>query len=69
MKIRRISDFQARIDFPNFDSHYKKYLEGFEQSPLGQIHGAIPWQELVKVFDIKKFRKGRVTSTALKDRR
>ena len=27
MKVRRISEFQARIDFPNFDSHFEKHLE------------------------------------------
>ena len=58
MKIRRISDFQARIDFPNFDLHFQKHLEGFQQSQLGQIHSAIPWEELVRVFSIKVSRKG-----------
>jgi len=58
MKIRRISEFQARINFPNFDDHYQKYLEAFKKSSLGQVHVAIPWAALVEQFKIKVNKKG-----------
>lgn len=58
MKVRRISEFQARIDFPNFDSNYKKHLEAFKSSSLGQLYSAIPWNNLVQEFDIKVYKKG-----------
>lgn len=58
MKIRRISEFQARIQFPSFDNNYQKYLEGFKKTSLGQISNAIPWKELVEQFDIKVNKKG-----------
>jgi len=58
MKVRRISEFQARIDFPNFDSNYKKHLNAFKTSSLGQIHSAIPWDNLIREFTIKVYKKG-----------
>ncbi len=58
MKVRRISDFQARIIFPNFDKDYQKHLNGFKQTRLGQIFASIPWGNLVRQFGLKKFRKG-----------
>jgi len=58
MKVRRISEFQARIDFPNFDSNYKKHLDAFNSTSLGQIHSAIPWNNLVREFNIKVHKKG-----------
>ena len=58
MKIRRISEFQARMHFPNFDANYTKHIEGFKKTPLGQISNAIPWRELVQQFDIKVNNKG-----------
>ena len=58
MKIRRISEFQTRFSFPNFDSHFEKHLSGFHQTELGLIYIAIPWQELVKEFGLKEHIKG-----------
>lgn len=58
MKIRRISDFQARICFPNFDNHYDKYLEAFRSTNLGLIHQALPWSDLVKALGLKNYKKG-----------
>ena len=58
MKIRRISDFQSRISFPNFDNHYNKYLESFDSTQLGQIHQALPWTDLVQALGLKKNKKG-----------
>ena len=58
MKIRRISEFQSRIIFPNFDRDYQKHLKGFKQTPLGQIFEAIPWRNLVSQFGLKEYHKG-----------
>jgi len=58
MKIRRISDFQARICFPNFDNHYDKYLAAFRSTELGLIDQALPWSDLVKAFGLKNNKKG-----------
>ena len=58
MKVRRISEFQARISFPDFDSHYQKYIEVFKTTELGLIHQSIPWAELVSSFGLKENVKG-----------
>lgn len=58
MKVRRISQFQKKMLFPNLDSHYSDYLSGFKLSELGQIHQAIPWQELVASIGLKEHNKG-----------
>ncbi len=57
-KIRKISQFQHTFQFQspeeNFNSIYAQFLE----SNLGKIYQAIPWQELVKSFNIKESVKG-----------
>lgn len=58
MKIRRFSDFQSRLIFPNFDNHYKKYFSSFATTELGMIYGALPWQELVASLAIEESKKG-----------
>ena len=58
MKIRRISEFQGRISFPDFDSHFEKHLRGFEQTELGLIYKSVPWEGLVGSFGLKKYSKG-----------
>jgi len=58
MKIRRISERQVKIHFPDFDSHYEKYLESFYQTELGGLHKSIPWDNLVKSFGLKEKVKG-----------
>ena len=58
MKVRRISDFQSKIQFPNFDNDYARLLSSFQLSDLGKIYSAIPWQELVEVFGLKDNFKG-----------
>jgi len=57
-KVRRISEFQERIDFPNFDSNYKKHLNAFKSTSLGQIHSAISWDNLVREFNIHIHKEG-----------
>jgi len=58
MKVRHISEFQTRIHFPNFDNNFNKHLVAFKKTSLGQIHDAIPWENLVVQFDIKVHNKG-----------
>ena len=58
MKIRRISEFQSKIHFPDFDFHYAKYKEGFKRTDLGKIHSAIPWSECANALGLKEYRKG-----------
>ncbi len=58
MKIRRISEFQTKIHFPNFDTHYEKYLESFAKTDLGKIYQAIPWREMVRAIGLKEHYKG-----------
>jgi len=58
MKIRRISDFQSRISFPNFDNHYDKHLQSFRSTELGLIYQAIPWMDLVHALGLHKKMKG-----------
>lgn len=58
MKIRRISDFQHMIRFPNLEEDQEKLFERFYQSDLGAISRAIPWDELVNVVGLKNRVKG-----------
>jgi hypothetical protein len=58
MKVRRISQFQTKIHFPNFDSYYEKYWVAFSSTDLGKIHSAIPWKECVQFLGLKEYRKG-----------
>ncbi len=58
MKIRRVSEFQAKIHFPNFDSHYEKYLASFAKTDIGKMHLAIPWDEVPRFLGLKEYAKG-----------
>ena len=58
MKVRRISEFQSIIHFPDFDSHYEKYVESFKRTELGKIYNAIPWRECCRALELKEYHKG-----------
>lgn len=58
MKIRRISDFQKRFSFPDFDSQFENYRSAFLASDLGKIYQAIPWMDMVKTLGLKESSKG-----------
>lgn len=58
MRIQRISDFQAQIDFSPSGKNFEAYYLRFQQSNLGKIHSAIPWEGLVKTFKLKSGKKG-----------
>lgn len=58
MKVRRISQFQKKINFPNFDEVYEEYLSSFKQTDLGKIYSAIPWDKMVQALGLKEQNKG-----------
>lgn len=58
MKIQHFPEIQKQIQFDyleNLESFKSRFLE----SDLGKIYLAIPWQELVDTFSLKKHRHGR----------
>lgn len=57
-KLQRISDLQHQISFLNPSENFDAYFQSFLQSDLGKIYIAIPWNELVAVFNIKESIKG-----------
>lgn len=58
MKIRRISDFQYKIDFQNREEQLITYKASFLTSSLGKIYQSIPWQGLVETLGLKDSKKG-----------
>ena len=56
-KIQRIFNFQCFLPF-YLAGGLQKQREYFQESGLGKIHKAIPWEEFVKVFNLKPKRKG-----------
>lgn len=57
-KIRRISQFQRTFNFKSPEENLERIYAQFLKSDLGKIYQAIPWQEMVKEFNIKEVRKG-----------
>jgi len=57
-KIRRISSLQHKFSFLNASDNFNLYFDRFLLSDLGKIYTAIPWGELVLVFNIKESTKG-----------
>lgn len=58
INIRKISEFQYQIAFPNFDKNLEAYQKSFLSSDLGKIYQAIPWQALIKTLGLKDSKKG-----------
>ena len=58
MKVQRISGFQGSFNFNSPQEHLNRYYQRFEQSDLGKIYGAIPWDDLVKSLGLKPAKKG-----------
>ena len=58
MKIRRISNFQSQISFPNLDRDLELYRSSFLSSSLGQLYQSIPWEALIKELGLKDSHKG-----------
>jgi len=57
-RIQRISEFQTEIQFPIFQKNYAAYLSSFQESKLGKIYSAIPWDKMVKALGLKDYQKG-----------
>ena len=62
MKIRRISQLQKKIIFPNFDQNYQEFYTSFLKTDLGAIYTGIPWQVLVRQFKLKDNNKGPIST-------
>jgi hypothetical protein len=60
-KLRRISNFQAQFSFFNINENFDAFYTQFLGTDLGRIHQSFPFEELVKTFKIKEYKKG--TST------
>lgn len=58
MKVRRFSQFQGALSFPNFDTAYEELFASFKQTRLGAMYESIPWTELVRALGLKENRKG-----------
>lgn len=58
IKIQQISQFQHSFSFNSSEENFNTLYSCFLESNLGKIYQAIPWQELTKEFDFKKFQKG-----------
>lgn len=58
MKVRRFSEFQGVLVFPNIDSNYDELLASFLKTRLGSIYISIPWTRLIEDFNLVEYRKG-----------
>lgn len=56
-KIRKISQFQHKIQFKSSEENFNLIYQKFSESNLGKIYHAVPWLELVKVFNLNKSSK------------
>jgi hypothetical protein len=57
-KIRRIFETTQEISFISPEKEFSLYLQSFNESELGGIYQAIPWNEIVKKLRIKENKKG-----------
>ena len=57
-KIRRIFDSTREISFSSPEKEFSLYLQAFNESELGGIYQAIPWNDIVNKLKIKENRKG-----------
>jgi len=57
-KIRRIFDSTQEINFNSPEKEFSLYLKSFNESELGGIYRAIPWNDIVKKLRIRENKKG-----------
>jgi hypothetical protein len=57
-KIQRIYESTQEINFISPQREFSLYWQSFQESELGEIHQAIPWNELVRSLKIRKNKKG-----------
>jgi len=58
MKVRRFTEYQGAIVFPNFDQNRDSILQAFLETRLGKLYSAIPWSDLVNCFGLEEKQKG-----------
>lgn len=58
-KITQISVDSLRINFHSRSEEFDEQYAAFLQSELGLIYRAVPWDELIKVFNLKRHKVGR----------
>jgi len=57
-KIRRIFDSTREINFNSPEKEFSLYLKSFNESELGGIYRAIPWNGIIRKLKIKESNKG-----------
>lgn len=57
-KVRRIFETTQEINFISPQKEFSLYWKSFQESELGGIYQAIPWEELAKALKIKENKKG-----------
>ena len=58
IKLQSIPEFQAHLPLFSIEDNFKVIYDQFLSSSLGKIYQAIPWDELVKSFNIKESKMG-----------
>jgi hypothetical protein len=57
-KLQRISDFQHTFTFSSQSEQFDVFYDRFLSSDLGKIYLAVPWDDLVRIFELKQYKKG-----------
>ena len=57
-KIQRITNFQQQFSFFNVNENFDAFYGQFLATDLGKIYISFPFEELVKTFKIKEYKKG-----------
>src|SRR5690606_8603932 len=57
-KLRRLSGFQHTFTFSSQTEQSDVFYSRFLESDLGKIYLAVPWDELVRSFDLEESKKG-----------
>lgn len=58
MKVRRFTEYQSQILFPNFDTDRDSIYQAFLSTRLGSLYRSIPWEQLTKDFSLVEKSKG-----------
>lgn len=57
-KIRRIFDSTQEFNFNSPEKEFSLYLKSFNESELGGIYRAIPWNDIIKKLKIRENKRG-----------
>ena len=58
MKVQRITESSLEINFKSPREEFSMYWNSFLRSEIGGIYATIPWDELVRHFQLKEHSKG-----------